>query len=127
MLASWVACCWLKFPVIWAWPPVMAAMMFGEEMILPSSTTASWANGEVGLPPLPYLSNIVVVRSPKAFAPSPLKLRLTCQSVEVVLSVAEALWTMVPNTVDLSSTYLRSDIQLTTWVFGLSHFVGSLL
>src|SRR5579875_1505872 len=112
--ASWVACASLNEPVIWALPPVIAPWsMFGAETTTPSSTTASWSSTEVGVPPPPYLSYIVVVMSPKALVPLPLKDRLTCQAslFSDCWELGRPAWALVtssPLTTAGPSTYLTA-------------------
>ena len=68
------------------------------------------------------MSYIMVVRSPNAFVPAPLKLMLTSQSFPVWLGWAPAEVIMVPSTFDLSSTYLLpAASQDTIWILGLSY------
>ena len=117
-----VAVFWLKFPVICAWPPVIGPwLMAGNETTLPSSTTARSSSGE---PEVPYLSYIVVVRSPNAFVPSPLKLRRTCQALALFgsgVALAEAI--MSPITCALSSTNLLwAESHDTIWMCGLLYW-----
>ncbi len=121
-MASVVAEFWLKLPVICAWPPVIGPWLIaGNETTVPSSTTARSSSGE---PEVPYLSYIVVVRSPNAFAPSLLKFRLTCHALlEFVSGVALAEAIMSPTTWALSSTNLLwAESQDTIWMCALSYW-----
>ena len=123
----------MNVPVICAWPPGIRPFTVGADTTLPSSTIANWSSTEVGWPPLVYWVYICEVRSLNFFAPSLLKLRLTCQALaDCGFSEALALVTIVPSTRDLSSAYLTRPwpgmfSQDTIWLLGSSHLLGWLL
>ncbi len=105
--------------MIWAVPPGIGPWITGDEITLPSSTTASWSCTEF----TPYLLNICSVILPKAEPPAESKFRLVCQSTEVVDWVALADLMSLPRTCALSRTYLtRTPFTVphdTVWMFGL--------
>jgi hypothetical protein len=41
---SWVACAWVKLPVICALPPGMGLLIVGDDTTLPSRAMATWSS-----------------------------------------------------------------------------------
>src|SRR5262249_14673220 len=97
----------------------MAPLICGNEITLPSSTTARSSSPDWVLP---YWLNIFVVRLPNAVVPAPLKFRFTCQKVLPCCREALAFLIWLPSTRDLSSANLYitplSDPQDTIWRCG---------
>ena len=93
--------------------------MTGNEITLPSSTTASSSCTEF----TPYLLNICSVIFPNAAPPAESKFRLVCQSTDVVDWVALADLMSLPRTWALSRTNLYvtplREPHETVWMLGL--------
>ena len=78
-------------------------MIAGNEITLPSSTTARSSSGDWVLP---YVSYICVVRLPNAVVPAGLKFRFTCQNVVPFCREALAFLIWLPSTWAWSRTNL---------------------